>query len=272
MTRIKIVLLFVLGGAGFAAWQMSAVSTLPDWAVIALQTVALLAVLGLVLCATMFAWQKFYESKGPRKDEEPEIEDETAPRITAAVKNLDRVLADIERDTSRATVRIADANAYTETLVQLVKGIALKGEAMRQESMAIGNALEAIESGNPVGIAKAAGGLSDQHLRNLMLCDVWTESYWAGVSRTLAAQQGTLVKWAASYDKFVGNLLTDLSSAKAMAAQLTASKELAIVARPMLQIQAGLAEAQHVLSLQRRVTVGEAVGQLPTVNSGLLAG
>lgn len=255
-----------------AAGQTAAIPNLDPWLTAGLNTLSIMAWLVLAGLVGWVVWELVakFVSQDPATDPAPDIED--AGQINHAVKNLAATLATLEQDTSQATLLILDANTYTDTLVRMVKGLALQAEKMRSDSGNLAAALDAIAAGNSLAIAQAAGRVSDAHIRELMLCDVTTASYWAGVGRTAAAQLGTLEQWAEGYDRFVGNLLTDLSAAKSRLAALTASKELAIVARPMLQIEANITEAQAVLQLQRRVKVGRAVGNLPTINVGLLKG
>ena len=254
-----------------ATGKASQVPDFPVWVRMTLETISSLGWLALIgLAGAGFVqWAIEFLKVEPYEPipDEPEIE-----VIKTNVADLQTVLSDLETDTHDAAVKIADANQYVDQLTKLIKAIALRSEEMSAEAATLRKALKAIQTGDPLQIAKAAGEMKDSHLRQLMLCNVKTNVYWQGVGRTVAAQLGTLLQWSSSYEQFVGNLLTDISEAKARSTALLASKELAIVAKPMLSIQANLDDAQNSLQLQRKIHISREVGQLPTVNAGLLMG
>jgi len=252
-----------------ATGKASQVPDFPVWVKVTLETVSSLgwlAIIGLVGLGFV-QWAIDFLRIEPTQPEPEEL-----TTIKTSVDNLQSVLSELETDTTKAHILISDANVYTSTLVRLIKGIALKAEQMTTEAEALDKALEAIQTGDKLKIARAAGQIQDSHLRQLMLTNVKTPTYWQGVAQTVAAQLGTLNQWSTGYEQFIGNLLADVSEAKARSTALLASKELAIVARPMLTIQANLDDAQSSLQLQRKIHIGREVGQLPTVNAGLLMG
>lgn len=228
---------------------------------------AVIVVLGLSYVGVK-VFLKWWQSRqaGPAADlEEPE-----ATAISQNMQQLSKVLAQVETDSSKASLLILDAENYTQNLVTLVAGIALKAEAMQAEAETLQSALNSITTQDPLKIAQAAGEVKDQHIRTLMLTKVRDSSYWQDTSMLIAAQIGTLTQWQQGYRQFASNLLSEVSKAKAQLASQTATLELVGTGRPLLQAQANLTEAQHYLQLQRQPGLHEAARGLPALNVGLL--
>lgn len=200
--------------------------------------------------------------------EEPEPEE--APEVYQSAAELTRTLADLEQDSGQASLLILDARTHAGNLAAMIRGIALKAEQMRLEAEKLQAALEAIQSADPLAIARAAGEVPDAHVRELMLVNVRTGSYWNGVARLVATQLGTLSQWAGGYDRFAENLLGEVSTAKARLAALSASLELTGAARPLVEVRASLDEAQGYLQLERRPGLHKMARELPAINAGLL--
>lgn len=205
----------------------------------------------------------FMKSKADKPEEE-------MGEIVQSVKRLDKVLADAEQDSNRAGVLLSDAETCAGQLVKLIQGIALKAEDMAAEMETLNQALAAIAARDPLQVAQAAGRVRDDHVRTLMLCNIRNEEYWQDTAMLISAQIGVLAQWEAGYRKFTGNLLAEVSQAKARAAGLTAALELTGASRPLLQIQARLHEANQALQLRDRPGLYKATKELPSVNSGLL--
>lgn len=199
-----------------------------------------------------------------------ELAEPEAGAITENMQNLSKILADVERDGSKASLLLLDAQTYTQNLVDLIAAIALKAEAMAQEADILQDALASITSQDPLQIAQAAGRVGDQHIRTLMLTKVKDLAYWQDTSMLIATQVGTLTQWQQGYRRFASNLLSEVSKAKSQLAAQTAALELVGTSRPLLQAQANLGEAQHYLQLQRNPGLHEAAKQLPAINAGLL--
>lgn len=207
---------------------------------------------------------KFFKSK----DEQDSLTE--ASPIGLAMQNLSTILAEMERDASKASLLILDAETYTQTLVNLIQGIALKAEAMAEEIDTLNLALSAIAEQDPLQIAKSAGRVRDTHIRTLMLGRVRNLDYWQNTAMLVSAQVGTLVQWEKGYRTFAGNLLAEVSKAKSQLVAQSAALELAGAARPLLQTQANLNEAQACLQLERNPAIGQAARELPAINAGLL--
>lgn len=194
---------------------------------------------------------------------------ETLP-ITKTMGSLSKVLAEAEKDSNKAGVLLFDAQTYTQTLVNLIQGIALKAEVMAEESEVLNSALSAIASRDILQIAQAAGQVKDEHIRTLMICKIRNEAYWQDTAILISTQVGTLNQWEKGYRTFASNLLSEVSKAKAQAAALTAALELTGTSRPLLQIQTGLNEATSYLQLSRRPGLQQAAKELPAINAGLM--
>ena len=123
--------------------------------------VKLLAVLGPFMVG-LFQTRKVEVNLAPPAPE--------APEIKQSLLGLAQTMDDLERGGSKASLLLADVVQYTATLVQLITGITLKAEAMREEARGLQTALEAITSQDPLQIAKAAGLVKDAHIRDLLLC------------------------------------------------------------------------------------------------------
>lgn len=230
--------------------------------------IALVAIL-----VTIAVWYLSKELLRLYRKESKKIEKETSPEVEAinnTVKNLSYVIAELEGDSNKASVLLADAQIYTQTLVNLIQGIALKGEAMADEIEQLQGALEAIASMDPLQVAKVAGQVKDPHIRTLMLCRVKNSDYWLDISRVVATQLGTLQQWEKGYRTFTGNLLSEVSKAKSQLAASTAALELTGVSRPLLETQANLVKAQKYLQLQRKPGIGQVAKELPMINTHLL--
>lgn len=198
---------------------------------------------------------------------------EEAPVIQQNLAGLDKILFDLEQDSSAASLRLLDADQYTTNLVALIKGIVLKAEAMQAEIIGLQTASQAIAGGDPLQIAAAAGQVKDRHIRELLLCDARPgNGYWLNVTRLIAVQLSAIEQWAIGYDKFASQLLAEVSGQKARMAALTASLELTGTARPLLEIQSRLNEAQSYLQPQRRPALLPIFKSLPAINAGLLGG
>lgn len=221
--------------------------------------IALLVLAGLFL----LTWKLF------KAKTEHESVDET-DAIAQTMDNLSKILSEAEKDSNRAGVLLSDAETHTQTLVNLVQGIALKSEVMAQEVETLNNALAAIASRDVLKIAQAAGQVRDIHIRTLMLCKARNEDYWQDTAMLISTQVGTLQQWERGYRVFASNLLSEVSKAKSQAAALTAALELTGTSRPLLQIQAGLGEATGYLQLQRRPGLYKAAKELPAINAGLM--
>lgn len=220
----------------------------------------------LIILAGLFilAWKLFKLFKA--KDE-AESQNEA---ITETMRNLSAILAEMEKDSSKASLLILDAQTYTQTLVNLIQGIALKAEAMAEEIETLNNALSAIAERDPLKITKAAGQIKDIHIRTLMLGKVRNLDYWQDTAMLVSAQVGTLIQWEKGYRTFASNLLAEVSKAKGQLAAQSAVLELVGTARPLLQTQANLNEAQTYLQLERKPGMGNAAKELPAINAGLM--
>ena len=223
----------------------------------------------LIVLAGLFilGWKLFKLFKAKNEAEQAEPEQALSLR---AVRNLGRILDEAEKDSSKAGVLLLDAATYTQNLVNLIQGIALKSEAMATEAQVLNDALAAITSRDILRIAQAAGMVKDEHIRTLMLGKVRNEEYWQDTSLLIAAQVGTLTQWERGYRQFASNLLSEVSKAKAQTAALSAALELTGASRPLLQVQSGLTEAGAYLQLERRPGLHKAAKELPAINAGLM--
>lgn len=221
----------------------------------------------LLVLAGLFilAWKLFHFFKA-KSNEAADAHQEQAAQT---VKNLAVLLAEAEKDSNKASLVLLDAQTHTQTLVNLVQGIALKAETMAAEIDTLNAALEAISSRDPLQIATAAGKLHDQHIRTLMLGRIKNLEYWQDTSHLIAAQVGTLAQWEKGYRVFSSNLLSEIAKTKAQLAALDAALELTGTSRPLLQAQANLTEATHFLQLERRPGLYQMTKQLPAINAGL---
>jgi hypothetical protein len=183
------------------------------------------------------------------------------------MQSLAQALAEMEKEGNEASLLLYDAHQYAARLVALIKAIVMKAQSMRTEAEILQVAMEAIASHDPVQIAGAAGKVRDTHIRDLMLCDVQTQHYWASVTRLIATQLGTLEQWSQGYDTFASNLLTEVSGAKARLQAMSASLELIGTARPLLQIQQNLNQAETYLLPENKPLVGYALKALPPINT-----
>lgn len=211
------------------------------------------------------AWRLYQAKLKPQIEEELEQQE-----AITAMDNLAGVLAQAEQDSNKAGLLLVDANTYAQSLVNLVQGIALKAEAMQEETDVLNKALEAIASQDPLKIAQAGGQIKDEHIRTLMFCKVRNAGYWQDTAILIGAQMGTLQQWERGYRTFASNLLSEVGKAKSQLASLTAALELTGTSRPLLQIQASLNDATGYLQLERRPGLYQAAKELPTINAGLL--
>lgn len=198
---------------------------------------------------------------------------EEAPAIRQNLAGLDEILFDLELGSSAASLRLLDADQYAANLVGLIKGIVLKAEAMQAEAVGLQTAAQAIATRDPLQVAAAAGRVKDRHIRELLLCDAQPDNgYWLNVARLIAVQLGTIEQWATGYDKFASQLLAEVSGQKARMSALAASLDLMGTARPLLEIQSRLDEAQTYLQPERQPALVPAFKSLPAINAGLLGG
>lgn len=245
------------------------------WLTVALKTIASLSafILAALLLTGLWHWGKRVAGwlLGLLDPGVETMAIEGAGEIKQSITNLSQTLADIEQDSSRASLMLLDAEQHAANLVALVKGVVLKAEAMKGEAEGLKVALAALADRDLTRMAQAAGSVKDPHIRELMLCRAQLDgSYWLDVTRLVATHLGTLEQWTASYDLFASDLLAEISGQKTRLAALTASLELVGTARPMLQLNAKLDEAQAYVQPQRRPELARSLKALPAINARLL--
>ncbi len=233
--------------------------------------ITLIVLAGLWIFAGSFLvklWNELFVETGDAPAEQSLVEG--AEAAAGTVHDLAIALERAEQDSTQARVFLADAQQYAEHLVRIVQSIALKAEDMAREITALQVALDAIETTNPVEIAKAAGAVPDDHIRNLMLTEVRDAEYWTGVAKVIGTQFGVLVQWSASYRNFSSRLLTDIAQAKAKLAQAQAVLELAEASRPLAQIDHSLRLASNCLQFKQKPELAPLVRVLPaSITAGL---
>jgi len=205
------------------------------------------------------------EEAQPESAAQPQSEPAEAGEIATSLQALTTTLAQVEQDKNAATLLMTDARTQSTLLVAMIKAIAQKAEAYERQGEELDEAMAAIADGDPVKVAQAAGRVSDQHIRELMLCDVKDPGYWQNVARTIAAECGTLQQWAEGYKRFSGRLLLDFSRAKAQLTALNAASDLVDVARPLATINRNVDAASKHLQLNGRPGLA-AAGELPAFN------
>jgi len=226
---------------------------------------------GLFLAVCIFVGWQLYKRHQKRKEAEPEgVEQKEAEPIIQNIRLLNRTLKKAQEDERQASIHLTDARTYTQNLVNLIQAIVLKAESMAREIESLQDCLEAIDCQDPIGIAKAAGSVKDEHVRTLMLCSAKDLNYWHQVAKVVATQVGTLAQWQRGYRAFSENLLTEVSKSKALITAEAAKLELTGTAAPLLQAQANLRQAQKFLKLGSNPGLYEAAKVLPPVSAGLL--
>ena len=231
---------------------------------------------GLVsLVALVLAWRLLVKlwhwAVAPATDEieavapETQAEPAEADAITTSLQTLTTTLAQVEQDKNAATLLMTDAQTQSTLLVSMIKAIAGKAETYERQRDELSAAMDAIADGDPVGVARAAGKVSDAHIRELMLCDVADTGYWQNVTRAIAAECGALEQWSEGYKRFAGRLLNDFSRAKSRLTALDAASDLVDVARPLATINRNVEAASSHLQLNGRPGL-DAAGELPALN------
>ncbi len=259
--------LWLLGLALNYLAQTAELLAAPGWVTLGLQTVSWLSGVALTLLVGFrlwgwlvklgnFTWNLLASTETVEIDLNPaqNADPETA-EMKQTISGLARTLADLETDGNQASLLILDARQKADILVGLAQTVARRAEEMHREAEGLQNALTAIEANEPLALARAAGQVKDEHIRDLLLCNVQMPDYWSSLARLTATQLGTLEQWAGRYNKFVETMLSEISQAKTRLTGLTASLEMAGAIRPMLQVQANLDEAGQCLRLAQRPEV-----------------
>ncbi len=261
--------------------ELAAVVTDPPWLSLALRPLASLATVGIIALLSVAAWYaaaKFISFLSasftpetieitPPPTEQPSgppLKQPEQPEITDTVTSLDDTLAKLENGQQNANTLIADAEVLGATLVGLIQGIALQSRSYQTQAKQLDNVLVAIQSRDPIAIARAAGAVRDIHLQQIVLTDIQDDEYWASAARTLAAQAGALNQWAGSYRQFSQSLLADFSQIKMRLLNLRASSDLVDVARPMLTVQHNIDAAAGYLKFDNV----DAARALPSIHNG----
>ncbi|MCP4707151.1 MAG: hypothetical protein GY869_00885 [Planctomycetes bacterium] len=150
-----------------------------------------------------------------REDQKSEIIKDTQLTVQT-VDDLNAVLSQIKADRHQAKIHLNTASIYIQTLVRLIKGIAIKTEKMSRQVKALSEAQSALQSQDNLKVAAVVGKITDPHLRELMLCDVQNKQYWIDVTRTVSTQTGVIDRWCSEYQLFAGQLIIDLTITKVL--------------------------------------------------------
>lgn len=268
---VLIVMALVSNLASYAAGLTPAES---GWAAhLGLYALAVIGKYGVMLIVAVLAWTlgvkawrwiapavETGKTEGQSQPEPPE-----ANEITASLQVLTKTLAQVEQDKNAATLLLTDAQTQSNLLVMMIKAIAGKAEAYERQGKELETAMAAIAGGDRKEMARAAGAVSDAHIRALILCEVTDPGYWQSVTNTIAAECGTLSQWADGYKRFAGRLLLDFSRVKSRLTALDAASDLVDVARPLAIINRNVDTAGRHLQLKNRPGLA-AAGELPALN------
>jgi len=268
--------LITLGGALIVLWIIQvilaqaalAVRTIEDspaWLVATLQAsanvvgglVAMAALIAVGLLALTYgrqlvAWLK--SLVGDLFEQAPEtpdgVTDETG-QVKAVTRSLAQAVQDLdERGEDSAQLLIATETQAT-ALVAIAKKLAEAATGYAERASSFNLALDAIAGGNPLEIARAAGQVKDNHIRNLLLMPYnhVDLAYWEATARLIATHMGGALRWQTEYSKMVVGLLAEIAAIKTGLQALEAHIDAAEAARPLLQARVGLEEAGRYLRL-----------------------
>lgn len=204
------------------------------------------------------------------RDRQLQPVDQTTDEVLTALDHLEQTLGRLQRGGEKAGVLIQDAQVQALSLVQLVRGFALRADDFRRDIDRLQFAQKAVVSGDSQQIAEAAGYVDDAEISQLLLLEARDPQLWLSINKAIANQIGVLRRWEETYIIFSTRLIADVSEAKSRVAQLQSSLDLLSAADPLARIQANLNEANRVLQLRREPEVGRLAEGTPTVAARLL--
>lgn len=196
-----------------------------------------------------------------------------AKPIQQAMLRLTDLLAGLEPNTQEADIRLMDARQWTETLVSQVLRVVEKIEEMEEQVKNLGEAIEAINSGQRDKVAYAAGKVTDPVIQQLLRSPyiIRRPEFRTDAITLISGEMGTLEQWGRSYSNFVTALFAQLAQVRDRAVMLQAGRNMLEASKPVLQIQTSLDEAGTALQLRAQPALRMMARQaLPGPASGLL--
>lgn len=245
------VILAILTLVSYGASQVVLSAEAPRWMATALEWLSYLLLAAGVISVIYTVFILFKRVPLPEPEKPPAAPEEARPIQQAMVK-LSDFLAQMEPNVQEADTRLLDAKQWTETLVSQVLRVVEKIEEMESQIKSLGDAIEAINSGERDKVAYAAGLIADPTIRQILRSPyvVKRQDFRAEAITLISGEMGTLVQWGRSYGNFVTALFTQISLARDKAVMLEAGRDMLEASKPVLQIQVSLNEARDALQLR----------------------
>lgn len=171
---------------------------------------------------------------------------------TETVDRLTKLLSRIEPNTAEAEAKLFDARTATETLTRQVLKVVERVENLERQAGYIGQAVEAIQTGQRDKVAYLAGKLGDDSLRSLLLSPylVSRDDFKIEAFVLLANERGSLEECAAGYGRLVTALVAQLAQARTRIIGLEQSIQMLEASHPLILIEQGLQKSIEALNLR----------------------
>lgn len=199
-------------------------------------------------------------------EEEAEVISQ-AEAVTTALDTLGDRLADIEHNRDQAIIKLQDADMLAHELVGLIRRTVAKARDLAGECETMEAALDAMVSGDPLELARAAGRVNDSHIRDLLLETNGDGQYRASVLNLVATQTGALRSQSEALSQLSNRWIESLARQRAQTARLVTVIAALDAARPIASIEANLQTAQRFLMLQGKPEAWQITRDLPTAGA-----
>lgn len=267
----------LLLGLLFLAWLINTAASaiigaveLSPWATAALVLIGKLSgtafvILGLVtIGAVALAVAKLFPGLfALGVEEEAEVITE-AEAVTTALDTLGDRLDHIEHNRDQAIIKLQDADMLAHELVGLIRRTVAKARDLAGECEIMEAALDAMAGGDSLELARAAGRVNDNHIRDLLLETSGDGQYRASVLNLVATQTGALRSQSEALGQLSNRWIESLTRQRAQTARLVTVIDALDAARPIASIEANLQTAQRFLMLQDKPEAWEITRNLPT--------
>jgi hypothetical protein len=184
--------------------------------------------------------------------------------------------ADVASDISKKVDRMIDerddiaeviysTKAQTELLIRLAVELAKHQTDNLRDMQAFQAAIEAIQSGDALRLAIAAGTMPDPELKVALNTnpDHVEASYWVSALSLIAKQQGELQLWAGRYERMSQSLFDEVAQIKSKLLLLEARQDILQVGATYREVVSGI---DQVLGVTDKTTNGTKVRFLPAIN------
>jgi hypothetical protein len=257
----------IVDSVEMTSWTRALVLVVGDVSYVAFVLLALASIGTLIAATINFLAGLFPASFGLDQEPKAEVIDQ-ADGITHTLRELGRYLDDIERNRDQAIQKLQDADMLASTLVALIRRTIAKARSVTRECELMETALNALVSGDSLSIARAAGRLNDDHIRDLMLEMNGDDGYRTSLLHLLATQTGVLRSQSEALRELSNTWIDSLTRQRAQMARLSLVIDALDAARPVASIEARLKEAQSYLMMQGNPELHQVTRALPTAGAG----